>query len=144
MIQAQCPTTPPLQSCFHNADEYSPFNSQRSDPPSSSVASSPSGVTSDGTSTSEMAIQEIAQISRKAQQKFLPYPRPNIIEALELCFMERSLTVGPGNNIGHGDAKAVFLPLHLHCRTGLSLHRGELCFSVALRHCLTRDFKLLS
>ena len=89
-------------------------------------------------------MREIAQISRKAQRKFLPYPKPNIIEALELRFTERSLTVGPGSNIGHRDARAVFLPLHLHCRTGLSLHRGELCFLVALRNCQMRDFKLLS
>lgn len=106
----QCHTTAavPLPSGLINTAASSPSITQRTFPPSSPVTSSSS---SGSSGASDMVKREIA---RKAQRKFIPYPKPNIAEALELRFTERSLL---GNHTGRGDAKAVLLRFYPHYGT---------------------------
>ena len=107
-------STTTVQRGLSNTAVSSPSITQRSPPSSSPVASAPSSNTSDSSGASEMATREISHIPKKGQINFSPYPRPNIAEALELRFTERSLM---GHHIGRGDAKAVLLPFHSHYGT---------------------------
>ncbi|KAL4066495.1 hypothetical protein V8B97DRAFT_1874519 [Scleroderma yunnanense] len=104
-------TTP--SSVQHNLHKFigsSLLSIQPSSPLSTVASSSPGGFsgcrdTSHTTSPSKVAMQDILWISRNACHKFLPYARPNVMEALELWFTGRSLRGGAGVNIGCHDAK---------------------------------------
>ena len=69
----------------------------------------------------------LSQITSIAHKKFLRYPRPNVHEALELRFAERSLKGGTGYNVGPDDVEAVLIS-HLRPFYVLSLHRGSFYF----------------
>ncbi|KIM54160.1 hypothetical protein SCLCIDRAFT_1155029 [Scleroderma citrinum Foug A] len=103
MIQSEIPGATPVPTLYdpHKHLKSSPFGIQASTPPST-ISSPPSpGYTSN---SHERAIWDIARIAGLACIKFLPYPRLNMPEALELCFTEKSLRRGAGVNIGHNDA----------------------------------------
>ena len=112
MIQSESPSTTPVPAFYnpHKHLESSPIGIQPSTPPSTISSPPSSGYISD---SHERAIRDIARIASLARIKFLPYPRPNMPEALELRFTDKSLKGGAGVNIGRDDARRVLLP-YLH------------------------------
>ncbi|KIM60059.1 hypothetical protein SCLCIDRAFT_26852 [Scleroderma citrinum Foug A] len=104
MIQSESPGATPVPMLYDPRKHLksSLFGIQASTPPSTISSPPSSGYTSD---SHERAIQDIARIAGLARIKFLPYPRPNMLEALELRFTEKSLKGGAGVNIGRDDAR---------------------------------------
>ena len=142
MIQSESPTNLSVPHGFSKHIGPSLLGIQPSSSPASTFTASPpsSEFTSDNP---EKAVRSFSMISALACKKFSMYPRPNMPEALELRFTEKSLKGGAGVNIGHDDAKRVLLP-HLHCRTMSHCPRGDTFFSQVLSACLMRRYRKLS
>ena len=140
IIQSRSSTNLSAPYDFSKHIGSSPCNIQPSPPASTFTTSPPSSeCTSDNP---EQAVHCFSMISALAHRKFLLYPRPNMPEALELCFTEKSLKGGAGVNIGRDDTKRVLLP-RLHCRTMSHCHRGGSFFSQVLSACLMRHYRRL-